>query len=142
MKLSAIFFIGAVLLLVTVPASASASANSNPGTAVAELLRQFRDQGAEHFSAERGRQLWLQGFQDRDGGSRRCATCHTAAPRQSGKHVNTGKRIKPLAPSVNPLRLQDIGKINKWFKRNCKWTLGRECTPQEKGDVLSWLNSL
>ena len=44
-----------------------------------------------------------------------------------------------MAPSVNPKRLTDRSKIEKWFKRNCKWTLGRECTPQEKGDILTFL---
>ena len=31
--------------------------------------------------------------------------------------------------------------IEKWFTRNCKWTLGRECTPQEKGDFLLMIRS-
>ena len=48
----------------------------------------------------------------------------------------TGKAIEPLAPSANPKRLTDPEHIEKWFLRNCKWTLGRECTPQEKGDFL------
>ena len=56
--------------------------------------------------------------------------------------VRTGKPIKALAPSVQPQRLTDIGKIRKWFKRNCKWTLGRVCTPQEKGDILLFLKNL
>jgi hypothetical protein len=47
-----------------------------------------------------------------------------------------------MAPSVNPERLTDQRKITKWFKRNCKWTLGRECTHREQGDVLAYLRSL
>ena len=46
-----------------------------------------------------------------------------------------------MAPSVNPKRLTDRTKIEKWFVRNCKWTFGRECTPQEKGDLLSFISS-
>ncbi|TBR21868.1 MAG: DUF1924 domain-containing protein, partial [Candidatus Nitrosotenuis sp.] len=30
--------------------------------------------------------------------------------------------------------------VEKWFKRNCKETLERECTPQEKGDFLAYLS--
>ena len=54
-------------------------------------------------------------------------------------HPQTGKPIKPLAPSANPQRLTDLREINKWLLRNCKWTLGRECSAQEKGDFLTWL---
>jgi len=49
--------------------------------------------------------------------------------------------IDPMALSVNPERYTDPDKIEKWFLRNCKWTLGRECTAQEKGDVLTYLGS-
>jgi len=41
-----------------------------------------------------------------------------------------------MSPSVNPDRLTDSKKVNKWFKRNCKWTLGRECTAQEKSNFF------
>jgi hypothetical protein len=44
-----------------------------------------------------------------------------------------------MAPSVNAERLTEAKKMDKWFLRNCKWTLGRACTAQEKGDVLMWL---
>ena len=40
---------------------------------------------------------------------------------------------------VNGKRLTSIKDIRKWLKRNCKWTLDRECTPQEKGDFLSFI---
>jgi len=53
--------------------------------------------------------------------------------------VKTGKTIEPIAVSANPERFTDVSKTEKWFRRNCKWTLGRECTPQEKGDLLTWL---
>jgi hypothetical protein len=46
-----------------------------------------------------------------------------------------------MAPSANPERLADKAKIEKWLARNCKWTLGRACTPQEKGDVLVMIRS-
>ena len=47
-----------------------------------------------------------------------------------------------MAPSVNAARLSSRKQIEKWFKRNCKWTLGRECSAQEKGDLLAYLKTL
>lgn len=91
-------------------------------------------------NAENGRQLWTMKTIVK-GDSRSCSTCHTANPRQPGKHVRTGKLIDPLNPSVNPTSLTDPKKVKKWFHRNCKWTLGRVCTAQEKADVLAFLKS-
>jgi hypothetical protein len=90
------------------------------------------------FSAERG----LQFFKAAPGGDWSCATCHTADPRQAGRHAKTGKAIAPLAPSANPERFTDPASVDKWFKRNCNDVLGRSCTALEKGDVLAWLLSL
>jgi len=36
---------------------------------------------------------------------------------------------------------QNPRKINKWFLRNCEWTLGRACTDQKKANILSWLQN-
>jgi hypothetical protein len=47
-----------------------------------------------------------------------------------------------MAPSVNPARFTNTSKVEKWFKRNCKDVLNRECTAQEKGDVITYLMSL
>ena len=56
-----------------------------------------------------------------------------------GKHSETGKKIDPMAPSANAERFTDPKKVAKWFKRNCNDVLDRACTPQEQGDVLSYL---
>ena len=88
--------------------------------------------------AERGRQLWNQQFEV-DGQLRSCLSCHGANPRETGKHQRTGKPIEPMSPVVNPDRLTDPKKIKKWFRRNCKWTLGRECTAAEQADVIDYL---
>ncbi|HEY5789135.1 MAG TPA: DUF1924 domain-containing protein, partial [Gammaproteobacteria bacterium] len=61
--------------------------------------------------------------------------------RSAGRHLRTRKPIEPLAPSANPRRLTDTAEIEKWFRRNCDWTVGRECTAQEKGDLLAWLRT-
>lgn len=107
---------------------------------VESLLDEYRQQGAGDFSAANGAAQWRQAYQAKGGkGERRCTSCHGSDLSKAGKHAKTGKRIEPMALSVNPERLADSAKIEKWFKRNCKWTLGRVCSPQEKGDFLSFL---
>ena len=91
--------------------------------------------GFKGLSAARGEQF----FRTTHGNDWSCASCHTDDPAASGKHAKTNKVIQPLAPSANPERLTDPAKVAKWFKRNCNDVLGRACTPQEQGDVLSFL---
>lgn len=100
-----------------------------------QLIKGFQQAGARTPSAERGKALWTQ-----KNGDRSCSLCHTENLANTGKHHKTGKLIKPMAPSINSERLTDAKKVNKWLRRNCKWTLGRECTAQEKADVLSWIS--
>jgi hypothetical protein len=88
------------------------------------------------FQASRGEAVWY-----REEAGRSCTSCHLDSPLVSGRHQKTGKVIEPMAPSVNAERLTDLKKMKKWLLRNCKWTFGRECTAQEKGDVLAWLNA-
>ena len=104
--------------------------------AAAKLLADLETEAELQFSAERGRATW---YQEVDGKS--CTSCHTDSLESPGRHHKTGKVIEPMAPSVNPKRLSKVRKINKWFLRNCKWTFGRECTAQEKGDILLWLSA-
>jgi len=107
-----------------------------------DMLAAYEAQGAGPFDAARGEAMWTEVHVDAaTGQERKCSTCHTADLSAKGKHKKTGKVIEPLAPSVNPDRLTETKKIKKWFKRNCKWTLGRLCTPQEKGDFLLFIKS-
>lgn len=107
------------------------------------LQSEYASQGAGNFSAESGKKMWQQSYLHKKSGKQRsCQTCHGKDLTRSGKHVRTGKVIDPLAPSANSERLTDIKHIKKWFKRNCKWTLGRECSSQEKGDFLEYLKGL
>ncbi|MGB5539422.1 MAG: DUF1924 domain-containing protein [Gammaproteobacteria bacterium] len=107
-----------------------------------DLMQGYRDAGAGPFSAEAGGSAWTQTHQSAGAaGARSCASCHGTDPGQPGKHIETGKPIEPMAVSVNPARLSDPGKVEKWFRRNCRWTLGRECTPQEKGDFIQYMTS-
>ena len=64
------------------------------------------------------------------------------ATHSSGKQARTGKPIDPLAPSVNSERFTDTKFVEKWFGRNCNSVLGRDCSAQEKADIISWLMSL
>jgi hypothetical protein len=105
---------------------------------------QLRAEGAGNFSAEQGKQDWTKELYIKDGDSadgdkRSCTTCHGTDLTKPGKHKKTGKVIEPMAPGVNPDRYNDQKKIEKWFKRNCEWTWRRECTAQEKGDLLKFL---
>jgi len=58
---------------------------------------------------------------------------------QQGGETRTGKPIDPLAVSRTPDRYTDPEKVAKWFLRNCQGVIGRECTPQEKVDFISYM---
>lgn len=108
----------------------------------ASLLQQYAQQGAATPSAQRGQAMWQQVFTGSGEFSERsCASCHSSDLARAGKHVKTGKAIKPMSPQVNPQRLSDNRKVEKWLLRNCKWTLGRECSVQEKADFLVYIQS-
>jgi len=110
-------------------------------TTVDSLLQAYASQGATEVGAEQGKYLWQKTFQpNSEYEERSCASCHTDDLTAPGKHIKTNKLIEPMAPSVNSKRLTDQKKIEKWFKRNCKWTMGRECTAQEKAGFLLYLN--
>ena len=85
--------------------------------------------GQQFFTASHGRQ-WS------------CASCHGNVPTQAGRHAATGKSIGALAPAFNTERFSDADKVEKWFRRNCKDVVGRECTAAEKADVIGWLTTL
>jgi len=111
--------LGAALLLAAAPISASAAGNADAGAAA-----------------------WVQLHPQTDGSPERsCATCHGDNLTLPGQHAKTGKRIEPLAPSVNAKRLSDPRKVEKWLRRNCRWTLGRECSATEKADFLAYIES-
>ena len=93
---------------------------------------------ADHGHAARGQTF----FNAKHGGEWSCASCHGTPPTQQGKHASTGKAIPPLAPAFNANAFTDTAKVNKWFRRNCKDVLQRECTAVEKADVLAYLVGL
>jgi Domain of unknown function (DUF1924) len=81
-------------------------------------------------------------FTSKHGGDWSCSSCHGAPPTGQGKHVVTNKAIAPLAPAFNAERFTDTAKSDKWFRRNCKDVLTRECTDAEKANILAFLLSL
>lgn len=91
-------------------------------------------------SAERGRALYYKEVM-RDGDKVSCVTCHTSDPARSGQ-TRSYRAIKPLAPAANPARFTDAKKVEKWFRRNCDDVFARECTAQEKADLVTWLASV
>lgn len=100
----------------------------------------YRSGGGVNFSAAAGEKMWNRNvLSAKDNKMHHCGSCHTNNLIQDGKHHKTKKSIKPMALSANPERYTKVKKIEKWFKRNCKWTWGRECSPQEKGDLLTYL---
>lgn len=120
----------ATLLTVALPVARAGGIES--------LMDNYRNAGTSGFSAARGKAFWMQSHTI-DGEQRACSSCHTSDPASPGKHAKTGKTIEPMMIAANPARFTNSAKVEKWFRRNCKWTLGRECTSQEKGDVLTWL---
>lgn len=110
----------------------------------ADFQKQFTTQAQQEnpaftgFSAEQGQRF----YSSTHGKEWSCATCHSQNPKASGQHIATGKTIAPLAPTANAERFTRPDKVEKWFKRNCNEVLGRACTAQEKGDVLTYLLSV
>lgn len=99
-----------------------------------EMVQQYEASSGK-ASIQRGQQF----FTSKHGREWSCASCHTAVPNQTTEHIVTGKSILPLAPAANEFRFTDAAKSEKWFKRNCKDVLARECTSQEKVDIIAWL---
>ena len=107
-------------------------------TTPAEQIAGYVAQSGQPAQVAHGQEF----FTSKHGKEWSCSTCHTAKPTVEGKHASTGKVIEPMAPAFNPKRFTDAAKTEKWFRRNCNDVVGRECSPAEKADVLSWLASL
>ncbi|GAP38775.1 DUF1924 domain-containing protein [Piscinibacter sakaiensis] len=99
-----------------------------------------------HWSAEAGRPGDVARgeafFGRRNDAGASCAGCHGMPPTGPGRHAATGKRLDPLAPAVHPTAFTERARTDKWFRRNCRDVLDRECSPAEKADVLAYLAGL
>ncbi|MEJ6004663.1 DUF1924 domain-containing protein [Paucibacter sp. AS339] len=118
-------------LLLWLPSLASSAAP-------ADLLAEYSAEAGRPANPQQGQRF----FTLTHGGEWSCASCHQALPTTAGRHAGTGKTLEPLAPAFNPQRFSSSAKVEKWFRRNCKDVLSRECSAAEKADVLAWLISL
>ena len=117
---------------------ASAFAAQAGDTTPAAQLQRFEAAAGRTGNADAGRLF----FTSTHGSKWTCASCHGETPTHVAKHASTGKPIEPLAPIANASALTDSARVDKWFRRNCKDVLARECTPAEKSDVIAFLVSL
>lgn len=115
----------------------AATAQAGDTTPTAQLQR-FEAVSGRPASAEQGRIF----FTATHGSKWTCASCHGETPTKVTKHASTGKAIDPLAPAVNGVAFTDVARVDKWFRRNCKDVLSRECTAAEKSDVMAFLLTL
>lgn len=94
------------------------------------------------FSAERGRVLYTTKHTNAAKPEMTsCQACHGEDPRKPGQGVKTGKTIDPMAVSTNSKRFTNRDDVEKWFGRNCRDVLARECTALEKGDYITFLSA-
>ena len=101
-------------------------------------LQRWQAAAGQSGQAPRGQEF----FTRRHGGEWSCASCHGQPPTTTSRHASTGKPIQPLAPAFHAERFTDSAKVDKWFKRNCKDVLSRECSAVAKADVLAYLVGL
>jgi len=125
-------------LLLLACAAACGAAALAADTSPAQQLSQWSAAAGKPGSTEQGQVF----FNSKHGGQWSCASCHGTPPTGDGKHASTGKAIKPLAPAFNPQVFTDSARVDKWFRRNCKDVLSRECSAAEKADVMAYLISL
>lgn len=125
----------AILALIALPLLAQADSPQ-------QILQQYEAAAKQQnagftASASRGSDF----FHNKHGKEWACASCHTQNPTAIGKHMSTGKEIQPMAVSANAERFTRPDKVEKWFTRNCKDVLGRECSAAEKADVVAYLST-
>ncbi|MFP5383456.1 MAG: DUF1924 domain-containing protein [Gammaproteobacteria bacterium] len=125
------------VLLATLAAAYSTSVPA-ADTSPAQQASRWNTEAGSAGDALRGEQF----FRSKHGKKWSCTSCHQDPPVKPGRHAATGKVIDPLAPAYNPKAFTDTKRIDKWFRRNCNDVLGRECTAQEKADVVAYLNGI
>ena len=118
--------------------SASFALADSPANLLETYKSQAKAAGVAAGDVARGQSF----FNSTHGNEWKCASCHSALPTGKGEHTITHKVIEPLAPAFNAQRFSDLAKADKWFRRNCKDVLARECSAAEKADVLAWLMTL
>ncbi len=109
-------------------------------TPAENILASYVKRAGAPASAERGQAFFTR--QHKGGVFDSCSSCHTADPLKRGRDEVAEKPIPALAPAVTKKNFTDASRVEHLFKLNCKDVLSRECTAQEKADVIAWLISL
>ncbi|NOT14048.1 MAG: DUF1924 domain-containing protein [Methylotenera sp.] len=110
-----------------------------------EAIAKMQDSTYTGSSASEGKSFFyreviqFKGDRQNPGKPLACASCHTKNPADFGKHIVTGKKIKPLSPVVNAKRFDDIEHVEKQFTEHCNEIIGSDCTPQEKANYIAFL---
>lgn len=125
------------LIIVIATLIAASTAMATPATD--SLMAKYKADGVSKIDAAKAKTDWTKESKAEDGENISCSTCHGTDLSKAGKHRKTHKVIDPMSPRVNKDRFTDEKKIEKWLKRNCNDTWGRECTSQEKADFLTFL---
>jgi len=128
-----------ITLMIIAAVMVSPEAMASPASD--SLLAKYKADGVTKIDAAKAKADWTKEAKGEDGETISCSTCHGTDFSKPGKHRKTHKVIDPMSPRVNADRFTDEKKIEKWFKRNCNDTWGRECTSQEKADFLSFLTA-
>ncbi len=131
--MKSIFLLTASLLLVTHMASAAPLDDYRAEAKAA-------DPSFSDFSAEKGKAFFLESHAGGKPETPACTSCHTKDPKAAGQ-TRAGKAIEPMALSVTPTRYSDKDKVEKWFRRNCNSVLGRACSPLEKGNFITFMQT-
>jgi mono/diheme cytochrome c family protein len=116
--------------------------NQAKATAAAVAKKSNKPIDVEDFSVENGRQIYLMSRNWEGEEQPACAACHTDNPKSEGKHAQSKKPIKPLAPAANLERFTNVDKVEKNFAKHCRDLYSRDCTPMEKGHFLTYLLSV
>lgn len=139
MKIRTLSLIICTALTLPLAALAAGAADREAILAGYARLAKAADPGFTTFSVQRGETLYRSQWTGGDARTPSCASCHTANPRQAGRNAKTGRPIEPAAVSVNPQRYTDAAQVDKHFARDCKSVIGRDCTPLERGDYITFM---
>ncbi|WP_235189696.1 DUF1924 domain-containing protein [Methylotenera sp. L2L1] len=138
------YLLAALLAVFSVSASADVATAQKLADKYA-VMAKATDHAYTGPSAEDGKEFFnreviqFKGDVNTPGKAIACASCHTANPADAGKHIVTGKQIKPLSPHANKKRFQSTREVEKNFTKHCNEVVGSDCSPQEKANYIAYL---
>ncbi len=129
-----------ILLVLSTAVMVALAAPAFAGAKQDAVMDHYKKLAKGSFSASRGKAFFGATHTGGKPATPSCTSCHTKSPANTG-HTRANKPIAPMAFSKSPDRFGELKKVEKWFGRNCRSVLGRECTVQEKGDFLAFMFS-